>query len=217
MTGQAQSEMTQKSENRYATCQDFLKVFDNDMPALYQLSFLLTGDHRKGERCFVSAMEDCARENDVFQEWAGSWAKRAIVQNAIRELRPRRGHSSSPRLLPPVFARKECSIQHFAVDIVLGLADFERFAFVLCVLEGYRERDCALLLGCSPSEVREARAQAIAQLVNCHLSGFVRYEESAVRERQRRPLSTGMTKVSAHSRLTRKENDGVCIHRIHEN
>jgi DNA-directed RNA polymerase specialized sigma24 family protein len=47
---------------------------------------------------------------------------------------------------------------------VLGLADFERFVFVLCVLERYREHECALLLGCSASEVREARSQAIQEL-----------------------------------------------------
>jgi hypothetical protein len=35
---------------------------------------------------------------------------------------------------------------------------------VLCVLERYREHECALLLGCSASEVREARSQAIQEL-----------------------------------------------------
>ena len=46
------------------------------------------------------------------------------------------------------------------------LGDFERFAFVLCILERYREHECALLLGCSDSEVREARTQAMDELAN---------------------------------------------------
>jgi hypothetical protein len=45
-----------------------------------------------------------------------------------------------------------------------GLADFDRFVFVLCVLERYRENDRALLLGCSASQVREAWTRAIETL-----------------------------------------------------
>src|SRR6266849_6008808 len=165
--------------NGYATCQDFLRVFDEDMRGLYQLSFLLTGDPEKGERCFVTGMEDCAKENRVFREWARIWAKRVIVQNAIRELQPRRCHSSSSALLPTVFSHKQPSSGasgHFDVDAVLELADFRRFVFVLCVLERYREHECALLLGCSASEVREARTQAIEQLAKFRPTGFDRYE-----------------------------------------
>src|SRR4029077_17093878 len=91
-----------------------------------------------------------------------------IAENAIRELNPRRKDSSSSSI-PTVFSRNRQSsspIGHFDVDSVLGLADFERFVFVLCVLEHYREHECALLLGCSVSEVREARARAIAELAS---------------------------------------------------
>jgi len=150
--------------NGYATCQDFLRIFDEEMRGLYQLSFLLTGDPEKGERCFVTGMEDCAKENRVFREWARIWAKRVIVQNAIRELQPRPSHSDSSVLAATAFSQKNGAIGHFDVDAVLGLADFERFVFVLCVLERYREHECALLLNCSASEVCEARTQAIQEL-----------------------------------------------------
>ena len=163
MTEQAHSAMRR---NGYATCQDFLRVFDEDMGGLYQLSFLLTGDPEKGERCFVTGMEDCAKENRVFREWARIWAKRVIVQNAIRELQPRPNHSDSSTLAATAFSQKNGPIGHFDVDAVLGLADFERFVFVLCVLERYREHECALLLNCSASEVREARTQAIEELAD---------------------------------------------------
>jgi len=97
----------------------------------------------------------------VFREWARDWAKRVIVKNAIRVLNP---HRSGP-------------IGHFHVDAVLRLADFERFVFVMRVLEHYREYECALLLGCSGSEVREARTQAIAELAESCPSSSNRYED----------------------------------------
>src|SRR5580704_5545540 len=177
MTEQAHSAMRGNGETRYATCQHFLKIFDEDMQGLYQLSFLLTGDHQKGEKCFVAGMEDCATENRVFREWARTWAKRVIVQNAIRELQPRPSHSDSFAQLPTAFSHKKGPIERFDLDAVLGLADFERFVFVMCVLERYREHELALLLGCSASEVREARTQAIQGLARFRPSGSNRYED----------------------------------------
>ena len=42
----------------YASSTDFRQVFDEDMKALYLLSFLLTADREKAEQCFVSGLED---------------------------------------------------------------------------------------------------------------------------------------------------------------
>jgi hypothetical protein len=169
MAEQARSPICGSDESRYATRDDFLEVFNQDLNGLYQLSFLLTGNHQKGEGCFVAGIEDCVKENRVFREWARAWAKRVIVENAIRELHPRRCRSNSSALLPTVFSHNQQSsgpIGYFDVDVVLGLADFERFVFVLCVLECYREHECALLLGCSPSEVRNSRTRAIEELAS---------------------------------------------------
>ena len=160
------------SENgatRYASCEDFQRIFEEDMHDLYQLTFLLTGDDQKAERCFVAGLEDCVKESGVFREWARTWAKRVIVKNAIRELHPQSNHSNSSVRVPIAFCHK---LQlgdpngHFDKDAVSRLGDFERFVFVLCVLERYREHECALLLGCSDSEVLEARTQAIEELAN---------------------------------------------------
>lgn len=155
--GPADRQVCGSDEDRYATREDFLKIFAEDLNGLYQLSLLLTGDHRKGERCFVTGIEDCAHEDRVFREWARAWARRVIAQNAIRELNPRWKHST-PSSIPTVFSHNQQSsgsVGHFDMDSVLGLADFERSVFVLCVLEHYREHDCALLLCCSTSEVRQ--------------------------------------------------------------
>jgi FixJ family two-component response regulator len=154
------------AENQYATCEDFLKIFDQDINGLYQLSFLLTRDHLKAGSCFVAGFEDCAEGSRVFREWARAWAKRMIILNVIRELNPRPGRSNSPAFPNGSFPKQESKglIKHFDVDSVLRLGDFERFVFVLCVLEHYREHECALLLGCSASEVRDARTRAIEKL-----------------------------------------------------
>lgn len=166
---------TENSEARYANCEDFRRVFEEDLHGLYQLAFLLTGDHQKAERCFVAGLDDCVKDSRVFREWARTWAKRVIVQNAIRELRPRPSHSDSFAVLPTAFSRKKCPIECFDLDAVLGLADFERFVFVLSVLERYREHECALLLGFLASEVREARTQAIQELAKFQPSVFEEY------------------------------------------
>jgi len=181
MTEQAHTQ-SENGEKQYAAREEFLKIFDEDMNGLYQLSFLLTGDHEKAECCFVAGIDDCAKENRVFREWARAWAKRVIVEKAIRELRPRRTDSNSSAFLPVIFAHNQQPIEHFDVDAVLRLTDFERFVFVLCVLERYRVPECALLIGCSASEVREARARAIAELAKSRPSGSNWYEdrESAV-------------------------------------
>jgi hypothetical protein len=45
----AHSPIWGNDENRYATRDDFLKIFNEDLNSLYQLSFLLMGDHQKGD------------------------------------------------------------------------------------------------------------------------------------------------------------------------
>jgi DNA-directed RNA polymerase specialized sigma24 family protein len=179
MTEQAHKPICGNDENRYATRDDFLKIFSEDLNGLYQLSFLLTGDHPRGETCFVAGIEDWARENRVFTELARAWAKRVIVKNAIRELTPRLRHSNSSAP-PTVFSHNQQStgpIGYFVLEAVLWLPDFERFVFVLCVLEHYREHECALLLGSSASEVRDARTRAIEAMASSCQAALSRYED----------------------------------------
>ena len=151
----------------YASHEDFHSIFNEDLKELYQLSLLLTRDPAKAERCLVSGLEDCVSGNSVFREWARSWAKRTIVQNAIRELKPRPSQSNSP-LSGVMFSGIDQQSRglggHFEIDVVLRLADFDRFVFVMSVLEQYSEHDCALLLGCSPREIREGRTRALKEL-----------------------------------------------------
>jgi hypothetical protein len=166
MNKQDRHQVRRNESNPFATLEDFSKVFQEDMDGLYQLSFLLTGDDKKAEKCFVAGIEDCAKENHVFQEWARSWAKRVIVENAIRELKPRPS-LSSPSPSSPVFSHSDQSSGsggHFDVDTVLGLVDFERFVFVMSVLENYSNHECALLLECSPWQIQQGRLHALEKL-----------------------------------------------------
>ena len=168
MREQARNQVRRNEPNPYATREDFIKVFHEDMDGLYQLSFLLTGDHEKAEKCFVAGIEDCVEENRVFQEWARSWAKRIIVENAIRELKPRPSLPSSASSAT-FFSHREQSRGsggHFDRETVLGLGDFERIVFVMSVLENYSHHECALLLGCSVLEIRQARVHALEELAS---------------------------------------------------
>jgi DNA-directed RNA polymerase specialized sigma24 family protein len=47
---------------------------------------------------------------------------------------------------------------------VMKLPIFDRFVFVMSVLEGYSDRDCALLLGCSCADVVDTRVRVFQQI-----------------------------------------------------
>jgi hypothetical protein len=53
---------------------------------------------------------------------------------------------------------------HVAIDAVIALPDFNRFVFVVSVLERYSDYYCSLLLGCSVQDVYSAREKAFEQL-----------------------------------------------------
>jgi len=130
--------------NDYATLDDFRAVFTSDIDELYQLSFLLTADHQKAEQCFLAGFEDSVKENHVFKEWARSWAKRKIIQNAIRKSTPRPLAPSFSLALPPyVVPLPSDQDRHLEIDAVLALEDFERFVFVMSVLEDTSAPSCS--------------------------------------------------------------------------
>lgn len=151
----------------YATPEDFRTLFTEGADSLYLLSFLLTADPEKAEKCFVSGFEECADGNSVFLEWARSWARRIIIRNAIREVAgvsdaadpsscsgSAGGNCCEPRLAEqlPSFAS------------ILRLRKFERFVFVLSVFERYSDVECSLLLGASTANVQQARKQAFLHM-----------------------------------------------------
>ncbi len=151
------------SETRkYASARDFCRVFAHDMNVLYRLSFLLTADHQKAEQCFIAGVEDSVNNNRVFRGRARAWAKRIIIQNAVRALNPRPRQQEISSLSGP--GLHTIPDRDHAISRVLALKDFERFVFVIAVLEGRSEQECAQLLDCSIQEVRAARLRATVQI-----------------------------------------------------
>ncbi len=141
----------------YATSVDFCRIFEDDMDRLYRLSLLLTADSGMAEKCFVRGLEDAKTGNPVFKEWAESWARRTIILDAIRMMGPRPDKVST---------RAAAHVHPLPAELatVLGLETFERFVYVMSVLEGYRDSDCKLLLECSISDVVQARSRALEHL-----------------------------------------------------
>jgi hypothetical protein len=147
----------------YAVPRDFCRIFAEDMNGLYWFSLLLTADREKAEQCFVAGFEDCAEKNRIFKEWARSWARRAIVQNAIRVVRPAPEQAAEmPRTLPTI--DRAVDVHDLPLAAVVRLKAFERFVFVMSVLERYSDQDCKTLLGCARQEVIAARARALEQV-----------------------------------------------------
>ena len=159
----------------YATGADFCRIFESDMNRLYLLAFLLTTDHATAEKCFVSGFEDSKRNNLVFKDWAQSWARRSIIANAIRMIHPRPqlgtvGHPSANASEPGEHAgtNDTTPATHLTfseeVMAIIELPAFQRFAFVLSVLEGFSNREASRLLDCSVVELVTARTHALQQI-----------------------------------------------------
>jgi hypothetical protein len=149
----------------YTSSEDFCRVFQQDMNGLYLLSFLLTADREKAEQCFVSGFEDSVEGSPVFKEWAGSWARRAIIQNAVRAIDPRPKTADAPNSALVTNPDKTVATpQHAGINAVLALEPFDRFVYVMTILERYSDHECSILLGCPRRDVPAARIRAVLQL-----------------------------------------------------
>ena len=157
-------------ESNYASGEDFRKLFTRDVNSLYLLSLLLTADHKKAEQCFLAALDDCINGSPVHHDRAHSWARRVIIRNAIRMMAPRCDaaapvpgslHSARSDRLPKM------PMEFVSFAPVFCLEPFERFVYVLSVLESYSKQECAALLGASLSEIRKARVRAFEQIADC--------------------------------------------------
>jgi hypothetical protein len=154
-------QVAERESTPYATGANFCRIFEADMNGLYWLSFLLTADREKAEQCFVSGLEESVDASPVFKEWARSWARRAIIQNAVRLLNPRPSGGNG--------GASSSFTGHERLAAVLELRPFERFAYVMSVLERYSDQDCAVLLSCSRRDVVAARTRAFEQIASVKL------------------------------------------------
>ena len=153
--------------NEYATAGDFCRIYLEQMNNLYLLALLLTADPQKAEQCFLSGFEDSVSNNSVFKDRTYLWARRCIILRAIQLLCPRHNHehqSNEVRLsIGEIFAKVRAYPN--LVGIV-RLNSFERFVFIMSILEKYSEQECSLLLGCFRRDVINARIAAIRHLAS---------------------------------------------------
>ena len=162
------------SSDAYATAADFEQIFIEDMNGLYLLSFLLTGDRNMAEECFVAGIGESTKGNKVFKEWARSWARRTIIQSAIRLVVPGQRSGRVPRnpAAAPAIDSLPLALQA-EVCAILELAPLERFVFVMSALERYSDHDCSILLGCVQRNITAARARALQ-----HLGRWLNFEQN---------------------------------------
>jgi DNA-directed RNA polymerase specialized sigma24 family protein len=161
--------MSKQRAALYATSSDFCRIFREDMERLYWVALVLTTDPDKAEQCFVSGLNDCSEGNLVFKEWARSWAKRVVIKNAIRMVSPVTAQAIQEQGVNVLEVSNHFNLQAAdrlpaEVSALLGLPDLERFAYVMSLCEGYSDHDCALLLGCTRSQVSAARIRAVQRI-----------------------------------------------------
>jgi DNA-directed RNA polymerase specialized sigma24 family protein len=176
----------QKSIERateYASCKDFQQIFTEDIVGLHRLAFLLTADHAKAEQCFVAGLEDSIHGNPVFRQWARSWSKRAIIQSAIKAIAPvPTRHGVLPETADAQWQNGD-DVESIAA-VVAGWEPFERFVFVMAVLEGYGLRECAALLACPVPDVIVAKSWAMQRLAGQSAPEIVSPKADYVRRSQ---------------------------------
>ena len=148
--------------NDYARHEDFCAIFRNHLDRLYLLALILVGDELIAEKCFLAAFDSCAEESRVFRDSALSWSRRSVIKNAIRIVLPASGNSSHQCL---VGKRNSLDLdKNGPLECVQDLLPFDRFVFVMSVLERYSDRECALLLGCSFTDILPVRIRALQQI-----------------------------------------------------
>ena len=135
----------------YASSDDFRRIVYEENESLHRLSFLLAADREKAEQCFVSGLEESVNGSPVFKEWAHSWARRTIIQNAVRVINPRPVEEHAPSSFDSDGTTP--AVEQVETAAVLQLEPFERIVYVMSVLERYSDLDCSVLLGCARWEV----------------------------------------------------------------
>ncbi|RZU42178.1 hypothetical protein [Edaphobacter modestus] len=150
----------------HATGTDVWNILTDEMNSLYLLSFLLTADLDKAGQCFFSGMGECAEEIGAFMAWAQARARRTIVQHAIWMIMPAPERTDEFPFVP--LKRSAVSGEANLFGSILRLNAFERFVYVMSVLEKQSDDTCSTLLRCSRRDVMIARALAIERLANTY-------------------------------------------------
>src|ERR1700691_3161453 len=158
----------------YASSSDFHRIFYEENDSLHRLSFLLTADREKAEQCFVPGLQESVNGSPVFKEWAHAWARRTVIQNAVRVINPRPVKEHAPSSSDGG-GGTTLAVEQVETAAVLQLEPFERFVYVISVLERCSDLDCSVLLGCPGQDVIAAnsRIRANRKATDFRLTGTV--------------------------------------------
>ncbi|HMG84172.1 MAG TPA: hypothetical protein VK574_00430 [Terracidiphilus sp.] len=153
----------QVSERCECACkEEFASVFASERGALQKLALLLTANSEVAKRCLIRAFQECIESSSVSKQWVLSWTRRMVIRNAIslvmgpgRESFANANRYADDQLI--AFSPDDSLNANAESESILDLPEFDRFVFVICVLERYSMHDCALLLGRTPRDINEAR------------------------------------------------------------
>ena len=153
--------------NLYASADDFRRLFTVEIDCLFRLSLLLTADAENAKHCLTLAMGDCVGARTIFKDFARVWARRMIIQNAIQlVLTDDSVAGNSKGVESSLDADDLHDNEHPKQSAVLGLAPFDRLAYVICILERLSVADCALGVRKSSQEVQDAVTRAAKQIAS---------------------------------------------------
>jgi hypothetical protein len=113
-------------------------------------------------------MGECEEEIGAFMAWARAQARRSILQQAIWMIMPAPecAFDFSFTSLKGSAASGETNL----FDAIVRLNAFDRFVYVMSVLENQSDDDCSTLLRCSRQDVVIARTLALERLANTYKS-----------------------------------------------
>jgi len=148
---------------RHLSARDVCELFTEEMHSLYLLAFLLVADQAQAEQCLIAVMGDGVEGIRDFLDWASAPARIAIVRHAIRMIRPT--PSGMAYQTSASLNQTSPSERNKPFAAIASLGSFERFVFVMSVLERRSDDACATLLACTRREVvmgRELAEQVLA-------------------------------------------------------
>jgi DNA-directed RNA polymerase specialized sigma24 family protein len=146
----------------YATRADFCQAFEIEMSQLYLLAFLLTANHQEAEQCFVRTLEKPPHDKSVFRGWVRSWIRRSLIKIAIHSIF--RASRAKPTQYDQWWKEQSETGVAATINAIAQLVPFDRFVFVMSILEGYSTKDCSLLLDCAAEKVIKAKMRGLNEL-----------------------------------------------------
>jgi hypothetical protein len=157
------------SAGEYVTAENIQNVFVSDLDDLFELAFLLTGDLAKAAYCIEITVRECIHPRWMPKTQLPDWVRNAVIRNGIRIVdefdgNPVCGVQAQSPFVATQQLRTSPIPESTALAGILDLSDFDRLVYVLCVLEHFSMLDCAMLLGTTRQEVRDAQDRAVAHI-----------------------------------------------------